>query len=90
MSKITKYLSTMLLVIVAGWAIAAGQVNINTADVQTLSTELKGVGEKKAQAIIDYRKEHGPFKSITDLSSVKGIGDKLLEDNADRITVGNK
>jgi competence protein ComEA len=90
MSKIAKFFTTMLLVIVAGWAIAAGQVNINTADVQTLSTELKGVGEKKAQAIIDYRKEHGPFKSITDLSSVKGIGDKLLEDNAGRITIGDK
>jgi competence protein ComEA len=87
MRAIVKLFSAMLLVVVAGWVMAAGQVNINTADVQTLATELKGVGEKKAQAIIDYRKEHGPFKSITDLSSVKGIGDKLLEDNADRIII---
>jgi competence protein ComEA len=77
----------MLLVVVAGWVMAAGQVNINTADAQTLATELKGVGEKKAQAIVDYRNENGPFKSITDLSSVKGIGDKLLEDNADLIII---
>ena len=77
-----------LVLLVAPFVVnAEDQVNINTADVQTLTAELKGVGEKKAQAIIDYRDEHGPFRSASDLTSVKGVGDKLLEDNADKIIV---
>jgi len=42
---------------------------------------MSGVGEKKAQAIIDYRKEHGAFKSVDQLVKVKGIGEVLLERN---------
>jgi competence protein ComEA len=87
MKMICKFFATVLLIVTTVWAIAAGQVNINTADAQTLAAELKGVGEKKAQAIVDYRVENGPFKSVTDLTSVKGIGDKLLEDNVDRIII---
>ncbi len=87
MKKITRALLTMFLLIAASWAIAAGQLNINTADAETIAAELKGVGEKKAQAIIDYRTMHGPFKSVTDLTSVKGIGDKTLEDNVDSIII---
>lgn len=52
-------------------------VNINTADETTLST-LKGIGAKKAQAIINYREKNGNFKSVDDLASVKGIGKKGL------------
>ena len=85
MKKITRALSTMLLLIATVWAFAAGQLNINIADAETIAAELKGIGDKKAQAIIDYRAEHGPFRSVTDLTSVKGIGDKILEDNADSI-----
>ena len=59
----------------------AAPVNINTADAQTLSKNIKGVGLKKAQAIIAYREQNGSFKSIEDLKKVKGIGNKLLEKN---------
>ena len=41
----------------------AVQVNINTADVETLSSELSGVGQSKAEAIVSYREQHGPYKS---------------------------
>ena len=58
---------------------ASQQVNINTADVATLAGSLRGVGIKKAEAIVAYRSEHGPFKSVDDLVNVKGIGDKMLE-----------
>lgn len=85
---VSKIIVTLLLVVAANWAVAADQININTADVQTLATELKGVGEKKAQAIVDYRTEHGPFNSTADLAAVKGIGEKVLEDNVDRIVIG--
>jgi competence protein ComEA len=66
---------------------AAKPVNINTADASVLAEGLKGVGQSKAQAIVAYRKEHGPFKSAEQLSEVKGIGDKLVQDNRDRIVV---
>ena len=66
---------------------AAKTVNINTADAATLADVLKGVGLAKAEAIIAYRKEHGGFKSIEQLADVKGIGDKLVKANHDRIVV---
>lgn len=59
----------------------AGQVNINTADAETISTELNGIGLAKAQAIVDYRKKHGPFRSVDDLSLVKGIGERTVDKN---------
>ncbi|MEW6518569.1 MAG: ComEA family DNA-binding protein [Thermodesulfobacteriota bacterium] len=65
-------------------ATALGAVNINTADLQTLES-LPGIGASKAQAIIDYRTEHGNFKSIDELKNVKGIGDKVLEKIKDQI-----
>ncbi len=61
-------------------------VNINTADVQEL-TKLKGIGEKKAEAIIAWRKENGNFKSVEDLLEVKGIGEATLESNRENISI---
>ena len=68
------------------WAFA-GPVDINTADAQTISQELEGIGLTKAQAIVEYREKHGPFKSADDLSLVKGIGDRTVELNRDNIKV---
>ncbi len=65
----------------------ASPVNINTADAPTLSKNIKGVGMKKAQAIIDYREKNGKFNKIEDLMKVKGIGVKLLEKNTGSIIV---
>ncbi|MGR9045921.1 MAG: ComEA family DNA-binding protein [Gammaproteobacteria bacterium] len=61
--------------------VIAAPVNINTADAQTLSASLKGIGQKKAEAIIQYRKEKGGFKSVEELASVTGIGPKTIEIN---------
>ncbi len=61
------------------------QVNINKANAETLSIVLKGIGIKKAQAIVDYRKKHGSFKTSKDLLAVKGIGEKTIETNKKRI-----
>lgn len=55
-----------------------GTVNINTATLEELQT-LKGIGKKKAEAILQYRKEHGAFRTKEDLLQVKGIGKKALE-----------
>lgn len=60
-------------------------VDINNADAETLADVLVGVGLKKAQAIISYREEHGPFSTKEDLLKVRGIGEELLARNQDRI-----
>ncbi|WP_253269731.1 helix-hairpin-helix domain-containing protein [Pediococcus pentosaceus CGMCC 7049] len=61
-------------------------VNINTASKAELLT-LNGVGDKKAEQIINYREQQGEFKSIEDLKQVQGIGDKIFEGLQDAITV---
>ncbi|MEK3731227.1 ComEA family DNA-binding protein [Paenibacillus sp. FSL M8-0334] len=57
---------------------SSGIININTASAAQLM-ELPGIGEKKAQAIIEYRNRSGPFRNATDLMNVKGIGPKMME-----------
>lgn len=67
-------------------AAAFAKVNINTATAQELTT-LPGIGQAKAEAIIQYREANGPFKSVEQLTEVKGIGDKILEKLKDEATV---
>lgn len=62
------------------------KVNINTADISLLQT-LSGIGIKKAEAIIAYREEHGPFAKIEDLQEVSGIGEKTVEKLRASITI---
>ncbi|PQP85449.1 hypothetical protein C0Q44_12425 [Paenibacillus sp. PCH8] len=63
-----------------------GKIDVNTAPVSKL-TELPGIGEKKAQAIVDYRNAHGPFAKVSDLTKVKGIGMKMLEKMAPYVQI---
>jgi len=63
-----------------------GKININSATAAELDS-LSGIGPTKAQAIIDYRNQNGPFRSIDDLLNVTGIGPKTLETIRDQITV---
>lgn len=65
----------------------AGSVNINIADAQTIATEIKGIGMTKAEAIVEYRKQNGPFVSIDDLINVKGIGARIIETNKEKLAV---
>lgn len=78
-------ISVLGVLVLAGVAFAG--VNINTADVKELEG-LPGIGPAKAQAIVDYRKEHGPFTTVDDLSKVQGIGPKMLEQLRNQIEVG--
>jgi competence protein ComEA len=68
-------------------AALAGPVNINTADAATLSRELKGIGMKRAEAIVEYRRKFGPFKSPDELALVKGIGPAAIQKNRELIRV---
>jgi competence protein ComEA len=63
----------------------ASKININTAPIDVLDTQLVDIGPKKAQAIVDYREKHGPFKSLDELRKVFGIGDKVIESNKEKI-----
>ena len=68
----------------------AGQtININTADKELLMS-IKGVGEKRAEAIIAYRKKNGPFKSVDQLSEIKGLGQYFVDSNREVLVVKNK
>jgi competence protein ComEA len=80
-------LAALLLAGVLG-PVWAGPVNINAADAATLAQELKGVGSVKAQALVDYRQKHGPFRTLDDLGLVKGFGHKLIERNRSDLRLG--
>jgi competence protein ComEA len=81
----------IIVVLVLVWFTAAGaqdspRININTASTDEL-TQLKGVGAKKAAAIVEYRETNGPFKRPEDLLKVPGIGTKTFKANQERIAV---
>ena len=61
-------------------------IDLNTADVYELQ-RLPGIGEKRAQAIVDYRTEHGPFRSVEELDNVEGFGEGILSGLRDYVTV---
>ncbi len=65
----------------------ANPVNINTANASALAAAINGVGPAKAAAIVEYRTENGPFKSIDGLLKVKGIGSKIVEMNKENLII---
>ena len=79
-------ITLVMTLVPALFAQEVDKININKASVEEL-TQLKGIGLKKAQRIVDYREEQGPFEKPEDFMKVKGIGPKTFESNKDRITV---
>jgi len=84
-----KKIKSLLFIVLFSFSslLYAAQVNINTADADTLSSELSGIGQSKAEAIVAYRKQHGPYKQVEDLTKVKGIGIATIEKNKTKITL---
>ena len=62
-------------------------INLNQASVEELARQLKGIGRKRAQAIVHYRETHGPFVSLEQLVEVPGISIGMLEQNRSRLTL---
>ena len=65
---------------------AGGKINLNTATLDQLES-LPGIGEVLGQRILDYRQQHGAFRSVDDLLNVSGIGPSHLADMKDLVTV---
>jgi len=74
-------------VLLVSFSSYAERVDINSADVKTIAKNIKGIGVKKAQAIVAYRNEHGNFSRVEELSKVKGIGNKIVEKNKDSLFI---
>lgn len=83
----TLFASLLLSFALMGHALANETVNINTADAATLERVLHNVGPAKAEAIVEYRKVNGAFKSAEQLALVTGIGLKTVERNRELIVV---
>ena len=70
----------------SGGVYAAQPVDINSADAQALADAIKGVGLKRAQAIVTYRDKNGPFATVNDLTNVQGIGEKTVQSSRENLT----
>ncbi len=86
--RLAKYLLTVLCLSFSLMAGAAepSKVNINTATAEEFTT-LNGIGPAKARAIVEYRKQIGEFKSLEELSMVKGIGKSTVSKNIEKLTM---
>ncbi|MDT8406168.1 MAG: helix-hairpin-helix domain-containing protein [Methylococcales bacterium] len=73
-----KLLFSFVLLLFSATVLAV-PVNVNKESAEKIAESLKGVGLKKAEAIVKYRQEHGAFKSADDLTHVSGIGAKTVE-----------
>lgn len=87
-------IAVLTTALMMAWAVPvmagdASKVNINEASVEELIT-LDGIGEAYAKRIIEFRDKNGPFQKPEDLLKIKGIGEKILIANQDRIILSNQ
>lgn len=89
----TRVAAVLLLLLASQMAFALPEdglsVNINEANVEELAAALDGVGQARAQAIVDYRTENGDFLIVEDLLAIRGIGEAVLEANRERIVLAD-
>lgn len=69
-------------------AVTQDMLDINTASAAQMAKQLNGIGKSKAEAIVAFREANGPFKSVSELTKVPGVGKKTLEANSGIIAVG--
>ncbi|MCK8515980.1 helix-hairpin-helix domain-containing protein [Methylonatrum kenyense] len=87
MNAFLKGAALALGIVFSAVASAEVEVNINEADADTLASQLTGVGQSRAMAIIEHRETHGPFQAVDELTAVSGIGNSTLDANRDRLAV---
>ena len=85
--RLLKKLMLISALCISSFTASAEMVNINDASVAALSHYLKGIGAVKAESIVSYRELNGDFKSINDLTNVKGIGQGLLKKNLEDLSL---
>ena len=81
-------IAVALVMVLSGpvWAENAGKINLNKATAEEL-IQLKGIGQKYAERIVEFREKNGPFKKAEDIMNVPGIGPKIFDSNKDLIVV---
>lgn len=84
--KVKAFLLSVMYVILS-FSVSAEVVNLNKADAASLAHHLKGVGEKKAESIIEYRTEHEKFNAIEEIMEVKGIGEGIFNKIKDNLSL---
>ncbi len=82
------YATVLSLFFAVSAVVHAAPVDINTADAKALASAMTGVGQKRAQMIVDYRVKYGPFKSVDELTKVKGVGNATIDKNRANLVVG--
>ena len=84
-----KLLHTLLLTIslLFSASVFAEKININTASAEQIASAMSGIGDSKANAIVEYRSSHGQFKSVDALQNVDGIGEKTIAKNRENISL---
>lgn len=82
--------ATMFVAFLFATNSVAEQVNVNTADAETIAKTLNGVGLAKAQAIVEFREANGRFNDAHELTRVKGIGEATVRRNEGRIVVSEE
>jgi len=90
-SSLNTLLITLLLTMAVNTAALAqsGRVDINTAGAAEIAEMLVGIGPSKAEAIVAYREEFGQFEDVDELINVRGIGLRTVDQNRDRLSLGN-
>lgn len=63
----------------------SAKIDLNKADSSALSGSVKGIGQKRAEAIVKYREDHGKFNSLEDLAKVKGLGEKFVKNHLSQL-----
>jgi competence protein ComEA len=90
MRSVLKGLWLFAAMLIGPQLLLAGPVNVNTADEETLAKELVGIGPALAAAIVRDREENGPYKSPEEITRVRGVGERVLENNRENIKVNDE
>ena len=88
--RCVKHIAILAVLVMFGFSVQAGPVDINTATADEIATAMSGIGSAKAKMIVEYRTSNGDFASVDDISKVKGVGQKTLEKNRINIYVSKR